>query len=93
MALPSSKPAAQVTAADAAPGVAETPVGGSGTVKGVIAAEGSDAAPVPTPLVAVTVNVYESPFVRPRTVHPIVPSVEQVCPPIPRGVRFVAVTT
>ena len=35
---------------------------------GVTAADGADAGPVPTLLVAVTVNVYAVPFVRPLTV-------------------------
>jgi hypothetical protein len=36
---------------------------------GVAATEGADAAEDPTALVAVTVNVYAVPFVRPRTVE------------------------
>ena len=38
---------------------------------GVTAAEGADAAEIPTALVAVTVNVYALPFVRPETVEPV----------------------
>ena len=34
-----------------------TPVGAPGTVRGVIAADGTDASPVPMPLVAATVKV------------------------------------
>src|SRR4051812_49828747 len=44
-------------------------VGAPGTVAGVTLFEADDAAPVPTALVAVTVNVYAVPFVRPATVH------------------------
>ena len=41
-------------------------------VEGVAAAEATDAEPMPDALVAVTVNVYEVPFVRPVTVHEVV---------------------
>jgi hypothetical protein len=44
-------------------------VGAPGTVDGVAAADAVEAAPVPDAFVAVTVNVYEVPFVRPVTVH------------------------
>jgi hypothetical protein len=62
--------AAQVTVAEPSPAVAVTPVGAPGTVGpvGVTEFEGSEGAPVPTALVAVTVNVYAVPFVRPVTV-------------------------
>jgi hypothetical protein len=66
---PSLAGADQVTAADASPGVAPTPVGASGTVAGVTAEDGVEAVLVDTPLVAVTVKVYESPFMRPMTVQ------------------------
>ena len=39
------------------PAVADTPVGAPGTVDGVTELDGVDGDPVPTPLVAVTVNV------------------------------------
>jgi hypothetical protein len=52
--------------------VALTAVGAPGTVDGVTAAEAVEAAPVPDTFVAVTVNVYEVPFVRPATVHEVV---------------------
>jgi hypothetical protein len=42
--------------------------GALGWVDNVTEFDGVDAAPVPTALVAVTVNVYASPFVRPVTV-------------------------
>jgi len=57
-----------------------TPVGAPGAVAGVAAADAVEAAPVPTPLVAVTVNVYGVPLVRPVTVQPVV-AVVQVKPP------------
>jgi hypothetical protein len=44
-------------------------VGAPGTVDGVALAEAVEAAPVPDAFVAVTVNVYAVPFVRPETVH------------------------
>src|SRR4051794_26632206 len=59
--------AAKVTVACALPALALTPVGAPGTAAGVTAFEGLDAAPVPAALVAFTVNVYETPFVRPVT--------------------------
>jgi len=46
-------------------------------VPGVTLFDGSEAGPVPTPLVAVTVNVYAWPLVRPLTVQ-LVPLVVQV---------------
>ena len=44
-------------------------VGAFGTVAGVTELESDEAAPVPTALVAVTVNVYATPFVRLVTVN------------------------
>ena len=49
--------------------VAETEVGAPGTVDGVAAADATAAEPVPDAFVAVTVNVYAVPFVRPVIVH------------------------
>ena len=49
--------------------VADTPVGASGGPTGMTAADAADAAPVPEAFVAVTVNVYAVPFVRPETVQ------------------------
>jgi hypothetical protein len=46
---------------------------------GTTAGDGAEAGPVPTALVAVTVNVYETPLVRPLT--------EQVSPPVVVQVR------
>ena len=59
---------------------AVTPVGAPGTVAGMAGAEAADAGPVPAELVAVTVNVYDEPLVRPGTVQ-LVAAFEQVKPP------------
>jgi hypothetical protein len=52
--------------------VATTPVGAPGTVDGTTGTEAAEAAPVPDTFVAVTVNVYDVPLVRPGTVHDVV---------------------
>ena len=52
--------------------VAVTPVGTLGVVAGMATAEADDGLPVPAELVAVTVNVYEVPLVRPDTVQLVV---------------------
>ena len=52
--------------------VADTAVGATGGPFGITAADAVDAAPVPAEFVAVTVNVYEVPFVSPETVHEVV---------------------
>jgi hypothetical protein len=49
--------------------VADTPVGTPGTVEGTTETEASETEPVPDTFVAVTVNVYAVPFVRPEIVH------------------------
>ena len=52
--------------------VAETPEGAPGGPLGVTAdADEADAGPVPAEFVAVTVNVYATPLVRPVTVHEV----------------------
>ena len=56
--------------------VAETEVGAPGTVAGTTALEGTEATPVPAAFVAVTVNVYEVPLVRPVTVQLVVAVVQ-----------------
>jgi hypothetical protein len=48
--------------------VAVTPVGAPGTAHVVIELLAAEAAPVPIALVAVTVNVYAVPVVKPETV-------------------------
>ena len=61
-------------------GAALTPVGAPGTDAGVTAGEATDAALVPIEFVAVTVNVYAVPSVRPVTTA-VVPVVLAVKPP------------
>jgi molybdate-binding protein len=58
-----------------------TAVGASGAVAaGIAAFDAGDAGVVPTPLVAVTVKVYDVPVVSPVTTHDVV-VVVQVFPP------------
>jgi len=52
--------------------VPDTAVGAPGTVAGTAAEDAVEAVPVPAEFVAVTVNVYEVPFVRPETVQEVV---------------------
>jgi hypothetical protein len=69
--LPPFDGAVHVTVAWELPGVADTAVGAPGTVgagTGVTAADAADAGPLPMPFVAVTVNVYDVPSVRPVTI-------------------------
>ena len=49
------------------PGIADNPVGGSGTVMGVTLTGGADAALAPAMLLATTVHVTVTPMVRPET--------------------------
>ena len=65
---PSDAGAVQDTVASALPPVADTLVGAPGPPTGVTALEALDADPVPALLVAVTVNVYDVPFVKLVTV-------------------------
>jgi hypothetical protein len=67
---------AAVSAADAV-----TLVGAPGTVRGVTAALATEAGDVPAPFVAVTVNVYAVPLVRPVTVADAAPVEVAVRPP------------
>jgi hypothetical protein len=62
------------------PGLAELSVGAPGTVRGAVDNE-FDARPVPAALVAVTLNEYDTPLVRPVAEHVVAPLVEQVAPP------------
>ena len=55
--LPLSAPAVKSTVTAPFPRVTLVMVGGSGTAAGVVGSEGSDAALVPMPLVAVAVQV------------------------------------
>ena len=57
-----------------------TAVGTPGRVAGVAGAEAADAGPVPAALVALTVNVYGVPLVRPPTVQEV-EDVEHENPP------------
>ena len=57
MAEPFEDGAAKATEAEPLPAVADTAVGAPGTVDGVTGDEADDAAPAPSPLVAVTVKV------------------------------------
>jgi hypothetical protein len=59
--------AVKLTVALLFPAVAVPIVGAPGTVAGVTLLEAADAAPVPTPLVAVTVKVYAVPLLSPLT--------------------------
>jgi hypothetical protein len=77
---PSLAGAENAMLACAAPAVAVPMVGAPGTVAGVTLFDAADAGPVPTPLVAVTVNVYAVPLARPATVQGEVAHVP-VCPP------------
>ena len=61
-------------------GVAVFSVGAPGTVRGV-ADRAFEAAPVPMAFVAVTVNAYDTPLVRPETVQLVPPVVVHVAPP------------
>ena len=65
---PLSEGVVQESATWVLPAVAEREVGAFGVVAGVTALDALDALPVPTLLVAVTVKVYEVPFVSPVTV-------------------------
>ena len=70
----------QETTTDPPPLTPTTPVGVPGTDAGVTAADGSEPAPAPTAFEAVTVNVYDAPFVSPLTVQ-LVETVVQLRPP------------
>ena len=69
-----------------------TPAGALGAALGTTAFEGADAAELPTTLVASTVKVYESPLVRPVSVHDLVDVALQVCTPRDELVESLAVT-
>ena len=65
--LPPSKGAANVNVTCPLPAPTTGCNGASGTVLGITAADATEAAPSPFALVAVTVHVYDFPFVRPPT--------------------------
>lgn len=82
------------TLACASPAVPVTAVGAPGTVRGVMAAEVADAAPVPAALMAETLNVYAVPLTRPVTVRvtPLLPvsatAVVHVVPSVDLSMRY-----
>jgi len=78
---PSDAGALQLTVARASLATAATPVGEPGTVAGVTELLAVDAALVPALFVAVTVKVYDVPFVKPVTTQDSAPVVVQVAPP------------
>jgi len=81
--LPPSDGAVHETVACPSPGTALTPVGAPGavtTAAGVTGDDADDDGPAPTLLVAVTVNVYAVPSVRPLT-STDVPLAGVVAPP------------
>src|ERR1019366_7560314 len=73
--------AVQDTAALASAALADTALGAPGTVLGVTPALASEAVEGPTMLVALTVNLYAVPLVRPVTVALVAPVVVAVRPP------------
>jgi hypothetical protein len=82
IALPPSNGAANVTVICALPGATPGLAGAEGTVLGTTAADAGDAAPVPFAFVAVTVQVYDFPFVSvPTTIGAPAPDAEPGVPP------------
>jgi hypothetical protein len=78
---PSFAGAVHETTAEALPATADTPVGAPGTpATGVTDAEGVEGGLVPMALVAVTVNVYGVPLVRPLTVQGLEAAVQVMLP-------------
>ena len=73
--------AVQASVAPLSTGVLVSPVGALGRPITVTDELAVDAAPVPAALVAVTVNVYAVPAVRPVTVHCNAPVDQVHCPP------------
>lgn len=63
------------------PIVADTPVGASGIVRGVIAGDAVDTGEVPARFSATTVKVYDVPLDKPVTVQEVAPEVVQVFAP------------
>ena len=81
-ALPLEAGAVHTRSTDSLPRVPDTPVGAPGTVRGVTAADGVDAAEAPIGFVALTVKVYPVPLLSPDTVHEVVGAVAvHVLPP------------
>jgi hypothetical protein len=67
MVLPPSKGGANDTLACALPDAATGCAGAAGTVLGTTLADAGDGGPSPFPFVAVTVHVYDRPFVKEST--------------------------
>jgi hypothetical protein len=61
--------------------VPATPVGAPAIADGITVFDGSDALLIPARFVAVTVNVYDVPFMRPATVQEVAVVAVQVRPP------------
>ena len=68
---PSAAGAVQLSATALSRAEPVTPVGAPGrpATEGVTEAEAAESAPVPTPLIAATLNVYAVPFARPVTLE------------------------
>ena len=67
----------QLTVAEASPAVAVPMIGALGTVStavGVTLLENAEAAPVPTPLIALTLNLTAVPFTRPVKTRLVAPA-------------------
>jgi len=79
--LPVPDAAVQPTTTCVSPRVPPTPVGALGSAAGVTGDDAAESRLSPTLLVAVAVNVYAVPLVRPVTVHVVAPVVEHVAVP------------
>jgi len=90
MPLPPSFGGIKVTAICALPAFAEGCGGADGTVLGMTTADAGDGAPSPFAFVAVTVHVYDFPFVSPfTTIGEPAPDAEPAAPPFD-DVQFAA---
>ncbi len=90
IALPPLFGAVNPTEICAAPGVTDGWTGADGIVLGTVAADDADAAPGPFAFVAVTVHVYDRPFVSaPTTIGEAAPLAEPAVPPFD-DVQFAA---
>ena len=83
--------ATNATDATVFPAEATTPVGGPGATAGITELDDTERTEVAASLLAVTANVYESPFVRPVTEIGL-DDPEKTWPPLPTVVVSVAVT-
>jgi hypothetical protein len=71
---------------------ADTRVGESGTVAGTAAADAADRSEVPEMFVAITLNVYEVPLVRPVITQLVAPVVVQDFPPGVEIAKYCVIT-